>query len=222
MALKTDFVPISKPRSLQDLAYGILKEAILTLQLKPGDGVSHRQLAAQLQISETPIRDALRDLEQEGFVKRIPHKGTFITEIDPADIKESFQIRASLEQLAVQLAIPNLTPADIDEMRRFLQLAQCAMIEGKREECSAYGAQFHQRFINRSNNKRLIAILSNLDDHLARFRRVSDLIEGRLDKSQVEHQRVFDAICKQDVEEAGKAIYAHLQSVMQDMQSTKE
>jgi DNA-binding GntR family transcriptional regulator len=54
----------------------------LTLQLKPGDGVSHRQLAAQLGISETPIRDALRDLEQEGFVKRIPHKGTFITEID--------------------------------------------------------------------------------------------------------------------------------------------
>jgi len=58
LAQVTHFVPISKPHSRQHLAYGILKEAILTLQLKPGDTVSHRQLAAQLQISETPIRDA--------------------------------------------------------------------------------------------------------------------------------------------------------------------
>jgi DNA-binding GntR family transcriptional regulator len=140
--------------------------------------------------------------------------------IDLADIKETFQIRASLEQLAVQLAIPNLTPGDRDEMGHFLQLAQAAMIEGKREQCSAYGAQFHQCFIKKSKNKRLIALLSNLDDHLARFRPLSDLIEGRLEKSQVEHQRVYEAICREDIEEAGKAIYAHLQSVMQDMQST--
>jgi DNA-binding GntR family transcriptional regulator len=87
---------VSKPQSLKNIAYRAIKDAILTLRFRPGQALSHRDLATQLQISETPIRDALQELEREGFVTRVAYKGTFVTEIDQVDIEETFQIRTAL------------------------------------------------------------------------------------------------------------------------------
>ncbi|MCP4416867.1 MAG: GntR family transcriptional regulator [Chloroflexi bacterium] len=217
-----DLLPINKPQSLKGIAYKIIKDAILTLKFSPGQALSHRQLAAQLQISETPIRDALQDLEREGFVIRIPHKGTFVTEIDSVDIVETFQIRAQLEEMAVRLATPQLTQQDFDEMERLLKLAKDVLEHGERAQCSIYGAQFHQCFIRKANNKRLAAILVNLEDHLQRFRHISDLISGRLEKSQEEHHQVFEAAFQGDAEKAGKAMYIHLDSIVQDVQDAAD
>jgi DNA-binding GntR family transcriptional regulator len=212
---------INKPQSLKNIAYNIIKDAILTLKFKPGQALSNRDLAAQLQISETPIRDALQDLEQEGFVIRAPRKGTFVTEIDPQDIEQTFQIRASLEELAVRLATPRLDKTAFQEGERLLQDAEAALAQGDRERCSELGAQFHQLFIQRTRTRRLTVILGNLDDHLTRFRHISDLIIGRLEKSQGEHRQVFEAAHKGDVEGAAKAMYAHLQSVVKDVRETE-
>lgn len=212
---------IRKPQSLKDLAYTSLKDAILTLRFQPGQALSNRELASQLQISETPIRDALQELEQEGFVTRIPHKGTFVTKIDPKDIEETFQIRASLEQLAVCLALPTLDQQALDEMLSLLNAAELALKDGDRERCSQLGSQFHQCFIKRVENRRLKSILSNLDDHLTRFRRISDSVDGRLEKSQLEHQRVFDAAKLGQVEQASKAMYEHLTSVLNDISTSQ-
>lgn len=218
----SDLIPVNKPQSLKDIAYTIIKDAILTLKFKPGHALSHRDLAEQLQISETPIRDALQELEREGFVTRIPHKGTFVTEIDKVDIEETFQIRASLEELAVSLATPQLDEKDISELERLLKCADTALAQGEREQCSVLGAQFHQYFIQRAGNRRLVAILSNLDDHLQRFRRISDLIIGRLEKSRKQHQQVFEAVCQGDAKKAGRAMYSHLQSVLKDIKETSD
>lgn len=218
----SDLMPVNKPQSLKDIAYTAIKDAILTLKFKPGQALSHRQLAAQLQISETPIRDALQDLEQEGFVIRIPHKGTFVTEIDPQDVEETFQIRASLEALAVRLATCQLDEEELKEGERLLKCAETALAQGDREQCSQFGAQFHQLFIQKTGNRRLIAILGNLDDHQQRFRRISDLITGRLEKSQEEHQQMFEAARQGDAERAGKAMYSHLQGVLKDIQDASD
>ncbi len=219
---QTHLSPISKPKSLKGIAYAIIKDAILTLKFRPSQALSHRQLAAQLEISETPIRDALQDLEREGFVVRVPHKGTFVTEIDKVDIEETFQIRAELEAMSVRLATPQLTEQDFDEIESLLIQANDALAQGNRERCSSLGAQFHQCFIQKTGNQRLTAILSNLDDHLQRFRRISDLISGRLEKSQAEHRQVFEIALRGDVEQAGKAMRDHQQSVLQDIQMSDD
>jgi len=211
---------VNKPQSLKSIAYKIIKDAILTLKFKPGQALSNRDLAAQLQISETPIRDALQDLEREGFVIRLPHKGTFVTEIDPQDIEETFQIRASLEALAVYLATPRFDEAVFQEGERLLQEAEIVLAQNDRERCSELGAQFHQLFIQRTGNRRLTIILGNLDDHLMRFRRISDRIHGRLEKSQGEHRRVLEAARKGDIEGAAQAMRTHLQSVLKDIRET--
>ncbi len=217
MEQSSDLLPVNKPQFLKGIAYTSIKDAILTLKFKPGHALSHRELAGQLQISETPIRDALQELEREGFVTRIPHKGTFVTEVDKVDIEETFQIRASLEELAVSLATPRLDEKDLNEIEGLLRGADDSLAQGECEQSSAFGAQFHQYFIQRADNRRLVTILANLDDHLKRFRRMSDLITGRLEKSQEEHHQVLEAACQGDAKRAGRAMYSHLQSVLKDI-----
>jgi len=208
---------IDKPQSLKTLAYTSLKEAILTLRFQPGQALSIRDLAARLQISETPIRDALQELEREGFVTGVPNKGTFVTEIDPKDIEETFQLRATLEQLAVRLTTPSLSDDDFAEMEKLLEQAEDALKSGDRERCSQLGSQFHQCFIHPTENRRLKLILQNLEDHLTRFRRISDQMDGRLEKSQAEHRKIFEAARSGETEEAAEAMYNHLTSVLADM-----
>jgi len=219
--LSDSLAVIRKPQSLKELAYTSIKGAILTLRFQPGQALSNRDLASQLQISETPIRDALQELEQEGFVTRVPHKGTFVTEIDPKDIEETFQLRAALERLAVELTVPQLDPIAFDQMASLLDDAERALANGEREQCSQLGFQFHQCFIEPTENRRIKGILQNLDDHLNRFRRISDSLDGRLEKSQTEHRSIFEAAQLGHVQSAGEAMYQHLTSVLNDMSTSQ-
>lgn len=210
-------LPVNKPRSLKDIAYARIKEAIVSLRLRPGQALSQSDLARQLQISETPIRDALQELEREGFVVRIPHKGTFVTPIAREDLEEIVQIISVLEGLAARLATPRLTPEDIQEADRLLTQAAAALARGDRETCSTLGRQFHQLLIQKAGNQRLVSMLGTLDDHLKRFRRISDQIGGRLEKSQEQHRRVLEAVKLGDAIAAEEAMLAHWQSVFEDL-----
>ncbi|MBI4757519.1 MAG: GntR family transcriptional regulator, partial [Chloroflexi bacterium] len=97
---------VEGPLSLKDKAYAAIKDAILSLQLKPGEPLVETELAEQLGISKTPVRDALQHLERGGFVTRVLFKGTYVTEVTLKDLKEVFQLRAVLEGLAARLAAP--------------------------------------------------------------------------------------------------------------------
>ncbi|MEM7533205.1 MAG: GntR family transcriptional regulator [Chloroflexota bacterium] len=208
---------VDKPQSLKGLAYTTIKEAILSLKLAPGHSLSNRELAAQLGISETPIRDALQELERDGFVRRIPQRGTFVTEIDLNEIRETFQIRAVLEQLAVQLAGPQLDWPQLDTLTHLLTQADDALARGEWEACSQLGMQFHQVLIQTAGSQKLLTLLGQLDDHLKRFRRLSALISGRLEKSQQEHHQVLNALRMHSFDEAGQSMRHHLESVLADI-----
>ena len=113
---------VGAPLSLKDRAYAAIKEAILSLKLQPGTLLVETELARQLGISKTPVRDALQELEREGLVTRILFKGTYVTEVSARDAEEIFQLRAVLEGLAARLATPRLTPEDLARARQLLSL----------------------------------------------------------------------------------------------------
>ncbi|MEW6230714.1 MAG: GntR family transcriptional regulator [Chloroflexota bacterium] len=213
---------VEGPLSLKDKAYAAIKDAILSLQLKPGEPLVETELAEQLGISKTPVRDALQQLERGGFVTRVLFKGTYVTEVTLKDVKEVFQLRAVLEGLAARLAAPLLTPEEWDEGERLIGTAEAALAQGNRELCSQLGKQFHNLVIQKTDNQRLIPILHNLDDHLQRFRLVSDQISGRLEKSVQEHRRVLEALRQRDPALAEQAMRDHLHSVLQDLSEEKE
>lgn len=214
--------PVNEPLSLKDKVYEAIKDAILSLELEPGQALVESRLAEQLGVSKTPIRDALQELEREGFVTRIPYKGTYVAPVDAKDLEEVLQLRAALEGLAVRLAVPWLTAEEREAAEKLLDGAEAALARGDPDRCSTLGNEFHQLFMRRAENQRLVSILRNLDDHMQRFRRMSDQISGRLVKSQAEHRRVLEAVKQQDAELAEQAMRSHLHSVLQDLSGREE
>jgi len=209
--------PIDGPISLERLAYDAIKEAILSFKIKPGENLVESELASQLQISKTPVRDALIWLEKEGFVVRVPYKGTTVSEITHESMKNIFEIRAVLEGLATRAATPMITEDEIDELQLLVKKHGRAVHEGRLDDASRYNRQFHDLIVQKSPNPWLKQILANLDDHLRRYRTLSNFQAGRIGKSADEHQAILDAIIQHDAETADRSMEKHLLSVMEDL-----
>jgi DNA-binding GntR family transcriptional regulator len=213
---------VAEPVSLKDKAYKAIKSAIVSLKLKPGDPLVESDLAQQLGISKTPVRDALLELEREGFVTKVLFKGTYVTEITLKDVREVFQVRAVLEGLAARLAAPFFSAEDLEEAEKIITAAEATLAEGDIALCSEHGKRFHRLIINKADNQRLQTIILNLDDHLERFRLLSDQINGRLNKSLKEHKKILEALGRKNPLAAEEAARGHLFSVLQDLSEEGE
>lgn len=210
---------LKNPVSLERLAYNTLKDAILSFQLLPGDALVEADLAHQLGISKTPVRDALLRLEKEGLVVKIPYTGVRVAEINQRTLIEIFQIRSALEGLSAFLAVTNFYEADVQQAQGLIAAHQLALESGDIEQASRINRMFHDLLIQRSQNQRLADILANLDDHLRRYRLLSFYQKGRPIKSVNEHRAVLHAIEAHDPKAAEQAMNAHLLSVLQDLES---
>jgi DNA-binding GntR family transcriptional regulator len=209
--------PVQGHLSLKDQAYRLIKEAILAYQFKPGDPLVEADLASQLGISKTPVRDALLELEKEGLVTKILFKGTYVSEVTPDDVKQIFEIRAVLEGLAAGLAAAHWSGSESSAAQILLAQQEAAAREGNLALSSQMNKQFHELVIQRANNRMLASMLRNLDDHLRRYRTISSYQKGRLEKSVAEHQQVLQALKQNDAAGAETLMRAHLRSVLEDL-----
>ena len=217
MAASYDLDKVGGPVSLKDKAYTAIKDAIVSVKLKPGTPLIETQLAEELGISKTPVRAALEELEREGFVTRILFKGTYVTEVTVKDLVEIFQLRAVLEGLAARIATPLFSPRQLDRIAQNLTAAEAALAEGDLALCSELGKSLHDAIIDKADSQRLTLIIRNLDDHVQRFRAISDQISGRLNKSVKEHRQVLDGLRRRDPDAAAQAMRNHMHSVLQDL-----
>jgi len=209
--------PLKDSPSLDKLAYEKIKEAILTFQFLPNDALVEGELASQLGISKTPVRDALMRLEKEGLVTRVPYKGTYVSDINNQDMANIFHIRIVLEGLAVQLATDALTEDDFLRMQKLISDQGEALKNHEITKASQINGEFHNMIVNRCSNPRLQQMLHNLDDHLKRYRLLSVSQGMRGDKSVPEHQAILDGLKARDSQRAEEAMRNHLTSAMQDL-----
>ena len=212
---------IDSPLSFKQRAYTIIKEAILNLELEPGAPLVEAELSEQLGISKTPVRDALQELEREGFVVRVPFTGTYVAEITPKDVTEVFQLRGFLEGIVARQVAGSFTDEELDQLAANLEAAEVALHEGDLALCSDRNRTLHDAIVDKVDNERLHAIIHNLDDHVLRFGALSDRIGGRLDVSLVEHHRILTALRDQDPVGAEEAMLDHYLSVLQDLASSE-
>jgi DNA-binding GntR family transcriptional regulator len=208
--------PVRTGMTLTERVYTTIKEAILDLKLQPGSPLVEDELARQLGTSKTPVRDALFTLERDGLVTKIPYKGTYVSEVSLRDATEIFELRAVLEGLAARLAADGFGPEEFAEADRLLDAADEARARGDREAASQLGAQFHWLILQQAENRRLKPILAKLEEHLRRLRRLSDLRQGRLEKSAREHRAILAALRARDAYAVEGAMRNHLQSVVAD------
>ncbi|MDH7576569.1 MAG: GntR family transcriptional regulator [Bacillota bacterium] len=205
-------VKLDTYKPLREVVFETLREAIINGTLRPGERLMEIQLAEELGVSRTPVREAIRKLELEGFVVMVPRKGAYVAGISLKDIADVFEVRASLEALAAGLAAERITGEELEELERIL-VRKAKIIE--EENLSLFvesDSKFHDTLYQMSRNQRLIQILSNLRDEIQRFRAVSLAYPGRMREALEEHRKIVEAIAERDVIQAQALAREHIEN----------
>jgi len=202
-------VKLDSYKPLREIVLEALREAIVTGVLEPGERLMEIQLAEELGVSRTPIREAIRKLELEGFVVMIPRKGAYVAGVSYKDVKDVFEIRAALEGLAAGLAAEKITDEEIEQMERVLHYEK---EPDNLEEMVQSDTDFHALLYKASRNEKLIWILGNLREQIQRFRSTSLAVPGRVKNAIAEHREILEAIARHDVKEAQALATAHIEN----------
>jgi DNA-binding GntR family transcriptional regulator len=196
-------------------AYTEIRNRILNAEYEPGAALSEYQIAASLNVSRTPVREALKQLEQEGLVRSLPQRGVFVTDITVSDIDEIYQIREQLETFAARIAAVEMSDAEIDELRSEILAAQA---EPSDSIASAFHVDIHLHaaIVTVTRNRRLAQILTMLGDQVHRIRALSPRTRGRLRAALDEHLEIVEAIAARDPSAAADAMASHLRAAREN------
>lgn len=210
-------VKLDSYKPLREIVLEALREAIISGVLEPGERLMEIQLAEEMGVSRTPVREAIRKLELEGFVVMIPRKGAYVAGVSYKDVKDVFEIRRALEVLAAGLAAEKATDEEIELMERALHYNNQP---NSLEEIVQADTDFHALVYKASRNERLTQILSNLREQIQRFRATSLAVPGRLKTAIQEHMELVDNIARHDVEGAQNIATLHIENAANVMFET--
>lgn len=210
-------IKLDSYKPLRELVFEALREAIINGQLEPGERLMEIQLADELGVSRTPIREAIRKLELEGLVLMVPRKGAYVASLSMKDVAEVFEIRGALEGLAAALAAERITDEELENLERqfvkSVELIDKADLKGMVEVDTG----FHQILYQASRNERLAQIISNLREQIQVFRQTSLSYPGRMKIALKEHRGIVDAVSARDSETARKLAQDHIENAENSM-----
>ncbi|MDY3983784.1 MAG: GntR family transcriptional regulator [Veillonellaceae bacterium] len=198
-------------KPLREVVCETLREAIRDGVLKPGERLMEIPLAEELGVSRTPIREAIRKLEQEGFVVMVPRRGAYVADISLKDITQVFEIRSALEELAAGLAAERITPDETEKLERLLVEIGNDMEQHNMDKIVETDINFHEVLYKASRNDRLVEILNNLREQTSRFRAMSMNQPGRLIKTWEEHRLLVEAITSGNAKKAREVARLHME-----------
>jgi len=206
-----------KPSALKDWAYETIKESILNFRVPPGTQLNIEDLADQMGISRTPVREALLRLEGDGLVRAVPRVGFFVTEITRRDLEELFELRALLEGHAVEKATSLLSDDELAHVDRLLEGSVAAVEQGDLDKFLETEIAFHTLLIERAPNRRLIEMMESLQDLTYRERILSIKYLENVRESCTEHRRIVEALYQRDGELAARLMREHICAVRDRM-----
>ena len=207
---------------LREVVAEALREAIKEGLLAPGQRLMEIQLAEELGVSRTPVREAVRKLELEGYVVMMPRRGTYVANLSIRDVNDVFEIRTALDSLACGLAAERITEDELERLQRLLVMIGEHIEKGDMEKIVETDTRFHDLLYQASRNTRLVGIISNLREQLTRFRAASMSFPGRLKETLEEHKELVDAIAQGDVQAAKHAAEAHMEKAEQTLLESME
>lgn len=197
-----------------------LERAIVECALEPGAVLSDRQLAEELGVSRTPVRDALRQLESTGLVERRGRVGWAVTRVDGRDVEELFELRCLLEPAGLR----RIVVWDEQRLRRLVSLFDNFSVPVRTEDIERYlqiDDEFHRTIVAAAENRRLSHAYRLLSRELDRFRHLTSYrYEGRVDQSLGEHLEICNAIAHRDLDAASQFLVAHILSAKDKLVTT--
>lgn len=195
------------------VVYEKIKKRIIDGALTPGLAINENEFALDFNVSKTPVREALRELEREGFVENIPGRGSAVSHISFQDIREIFELREIIECGAVKRAA---LLCDIDEVHVKKKALEQFHDKSSEAKISVWGPEedVHQFIIKCINNQKLHETYSGLLNHIKRIRKQfgGRFTRKRYDEILGEHIEILDALIEGNAERAEKAVQIHLRN----------
>lgn len=210
-------ITLDNYKPLREIVFETLREAIINATLRPGERLMEIQMAEEMGVSRTPVREAIRKLELEGFVVMVPRKGAYVAGISMKDIADVFEIRAAMEALAAGLAAERITEEELEELERILVTIGECVKNNDLEKLIEVDTEFHDILFKASRNERLVQIVSNLREQIQRFRTASLSTPGRMKYALEEHKKIVEAVSERNVELAQSLAREHIENAENSM-----
>ena len=177
-----------------------IRDAIVSGMLKAGSRVSEPELAERYGISRTPIREAFRQLESEGYLTVIPRRGAVVSEYSPKDVEEFYAIKSIMEGYAARRACENLSEKELDRLQAINDKLADLAKSGDIKHFFKIHSDFHELFIKAADNEKLHELIAGLVTKFQRLRFTSLSLPGRMAISVQEHEKIIDAFRRKDVD----------------------
>ena len=211
-------VPIAATRVLKDQVYSILREAVSNMDIystPTPPRLDERKLAEELGVSRTPVREALSRLEQEGFVKNIPRRGTFVVRKTRKEVLEVIYVWAALESMAARLATERASDEEIGKLREMYATFDDEEARAHINEYSDTNVEFHQTLIGLGHCDLIKSMSDSLFLHMRaiRVQALKDIEHHRSDQSVIDHMRIIEALEQRDADKVEKLVREHALSL---------
>ena len=203
-----------KTVSLADQVFERLEAEILSGKYQRGEVVTELQLCAELGVSRTPVREALRRLSQEHLIEESP-RGTVVLGVVRKDFEDMCAIRLRIEGLAVRGFIDNLTEDSLRELREAVEFQEFYLNKSDPDHIKAMDSRFHELIYQNCGSAILCDTLSPLHKKVQKFRRLSIEQAGRAETSVKEHRAIYEAIAAKDADLAERLMNEHVGNAMQ-------
>ena len=200
-------MPKTANKDLKNHTYCILKERLVNCIYPPGTLLNEAQLAADLGASRTPVREAISRLEMEGFVKIMPKKGIYVTDISLNDVLQIFQTRIEIEPIAVRLAAPHLPREEL--------LAFCGKFKGEAPDIQngfRLDTAMHLFIIEHCGNRYIIDMMHRIFDENTRVIISSKQNQVQIHDARLEHLDILNSLLDKDTERAIALMQSHIEN----------
>lgn len=204
----------NKKTTLSGRAYAYVKQEIITGSLRANDIITESSIAQILEMSRTPVKKALTQLEVEGYVKCIDGVGTMILGLSIVDLADIYEVRTAMETLALRTAIHRISQEEIDEVRNRLLDIQKGYQEGRRYEpeyISQADEQFHRLLIEHTGNNYVKSLMDSIQSRIERYRYQAYQMTDTGKESSEQHLAILTEIEKKDYEKAKEKLQNHIQ-----------
>ncbi|MBY0201319.1 GntR family transcriptional regulator [Priestia megaterium] len=198
---------------LKDKVKEVLRDDIILNNLKPGDRIVETEVAKKLGISQVPVREALRGLEEEGLIKTVKYKGAFVTEIDKVEMYHIFSLRAEIETNTLELVIPKLTNKDVGELYDIVERMKNGNLDYLTQ--SKLDMEFHRTIIQWSRIEAYNRIWAMLNSHIRRYiTALNPEVKIMPDEVYKYHLDLIKVLEKRDIENAKATFREHIMKMV--------
>ena len=210
MTNQITFQPMMESRPIREIAYEVLKHAIITGEIPAGERIVETDYAERLHISRTPLREALRKLERDGLVEYVLRRGVVVRAFTIEDVEEIYTIRNSLEMLTLPAIIRNATAEQIASLRAKLHAMDALMEKGDIESLSPLTRDFHAELTAISRQNRILRVIEGQDEYIKRFSAMAIRQYEDLTEAHREHYELVNLIEKRDLEGLRSLMQRHI------------